>query len=141
VEQNPGRIEHIHLNRKRFGIGNLHVLQARLPEGLDDLPDPDRIFIGGGGRDLAEIIRRAADRLRPRGIVVVNTVLIANLTAAAGCLEGLGFDLDVVQIQVNRATPMPFSHRFQAANPVWIITAQKSIADSQVAMSKGARTP
>jgi len=28
----------------------------------------------------------------------------------------------MVQIQVNQATAMPFSHRLEAANPVWIIT-------------------
>jgi precorrin-6Y C5,15-methyltransferase (decarboxylating) len=122
VEQKELRIRHIHENRSRFGIGNMQVVQARLPEGMTDLPDPDRVFIGGGGNALDEIIRSAANRLKPAGIIVINTVLIDNLTAAVHTLDDLGFDVDMVQIQVNRATPMPFSHRLEAANPVWIIT-------------------
>ena len=126
VEQKESRIRHIRENRSRFGIGNMQVIQTRLPAGMTDLPDPDRVFIGGGGKALADIIHMAADRLKPSGIIVINTVLIDNLTTAAKTMEGLGFDVDMVQIQVNRATPMPFSHRLEAANPVWIITGCRS---------------
>jgi precorrin-6Y C5,15-methyltransferase (decarboxylating) len=122
VEQKESRIRHIRENRSRFGIGNMQVVQARLPAGMTDLPDPDRVFIGGGGKALIDIIRMAADRLKPAGIIVINTVLIDTLTTAMHTLEGLGFELDMVQIQVNQATAMPFSHRLEAANPVWIIT-------------------
>jgi precorrin-6Y C5,15-methyltransferase (decarboxylating) len=126
VERQAARIRHIHTNRGRFGIGNLHVVQADLPAGMAGLPEPDRVFIGGGGQTLADIVRSAAHRLKPRGIMVINTVLLANLAAAVQTFESLGFDVDVVQIQVSRARPMPFSHRLEAANPVWIITAQKA---------------
>ena len=122
VEQKASRIRHIRENRARFGIGNMQVVQARLPAGMTDLPDPDRVFIGGGGKALTDIVRMAAERLKPAGIIVINTILIDTLTAAMHTLDGLGFDLDMVQIQVNRATTMPFSHRLEAANPVWIIT-------------------
>jgi precorrin-6Y C5,15-methyltransferase (decarboxylating) len=122
VEQKASRIRHIRENRSRFGIGNMQVVKARLPAGMSDLPDPDRVFIGGGGKALTDIIRMAADRLKPAGIIVINTILIDTLTTAMKTLEGLGLELNMVQIQVNRATAMPFSHRLEAANPVWIIT-------------------
>ena len=41
VEQKAERIRHIHTNRLRFGIGNMQVIHARLPDGIADLPDPD----------------------------------------------------------------------------------------------------
>lgn len=125
VEQKAERIPHIHANRSRFGIGNLQVIQAGLPEGLNDLPDPDRVFIGGGGKELGVIVSTAARRLKPTGIVVINTVLIDNLAAAGQALEALGFEVDRIQIQVNQARSMPYSHRLQAANPVWIITGSR----------------
>ena len=125
VEKKPQRIGQIHANRRRFGIGNMQVVEANLPEGLTDLPDPDRVFIGGGGKALGDIITTAAGRLKPGGIIVVNTVLVDNMTIAVSKLESLGLDMDMVQIQVNRATTMPFSHRLEAINPVWIITARR----------------
>ena len=125
VEQKPERIGDIRTNRSRFGIGNLEIVQARLPSGLADLPDPDRVFIGGGGKALTDIIRAAAERLKPAGIMVVNTVLVDNLTGALQTLVDLGFHTDMVQIQVSRAKPMPYSRRMEAANPVWIISGEK----------------
>lgn len=121
VEQKASRIHHIRENRSHFGIGNMQVVQTHLPAGMADLPDPDRVFIGGGGDALNDIIRMAAHRLKPEGIIVVNTVLIDSLAGAVHALEDLGFDVDMAQIQISRATPMPFSHRLKAANPVWII--------------------
>jgi precorrin-6Y C5,15-methyltransferase (decarboxylating) len=125
VERHPARIAHIHENCTRFGIGNIAVVEARLPDGLGDLPDPDRVFIGGGGENLAQIIRVAADRLTEGGIIVINTVLIDNLTSARQALESRGFAVDLVQIQVSRSKPMPYSQRLEAANPVWIITGSE----------------
>lgn len=125
VEQKPQRVRHIHTNRLRFGIGNMQVIQARLPDGLTDLPDPDRVFIGGGGKHLGDIIQLAAGRLKPAGIIVINTVLVENMATATRSLEDLGLDMDMIQVQVNRARPMPFSQRLEAANPVWIITGRR----------------
>jgi len=44
-----------------LGVRNLKIVQTELPEGLEGLPKPDRIFIGGGGRELGRIITEAAD--------------------------------------------------------------------------------
>ena len=104
----------------------LAVVQAELPAGLDGLPDPDRVFIGGGGRELARIIRAAAARLQPGGVVVVNTVLLETATAAAAALRRLGFRTETVQVQVNRSRPMPFGERLEAVNPVWIVAATRA---------------
>ena len=125
VEKHPDRIADIEANRHRFGIRNLTVVQAVLPEGLEGLPDPDRIFIGGGGKDLDRIIRAASPRLPPAGVIVINTVLISNTDRALNTLRELGFATETVQIQVNTAKPMPWGDRLQAQNPVWIITGYR----------------
>lgn len=121
VEQNPKRIEQIKRNKKRFGADNLEIIQAVLPRGLENLPKPDRIFIGGGGKNLEEIIRISAGYLNPGGIVVINTVLIQNLETALTTLKRIGFKSEVIQIQLSRGKNMPWGQRFEAQNPVWII--------------------
>jgi precorrin-6Y C5,15-methyltransferase (decarboxylating) len=122
LEKNPERIQQIEVNKRRFGVKNLEIIQTVLPEGLESLPPPDRIFIGGGGRDLKKIINTAVTFLKPKGLVVVNTVLMQNIQTATETLAALGFVTSKVQVQINRSRPMPWGDRFGAQNPVWIIS-------------------
>ncbi|OQY05978.1 MAG: hypothetical protein B6I22_06605 [Desulfobacteraceae bacterium 4572_123] len=121
VEKDLERVEQIRANAQKFGISNLQVISATLPGGLGHMETPDRIFIGGGGRDLPAIIRQSAGHLAQNGVMVVNTVLAGNLTAALEVMHSLDFATDTVQVQISRSQPMPFDMRFAAENPVWII--------------------
>lgn len=130
IEKNPERIRNIEENRLRHSVANMDIRQATLPGGLDELPAPDRIFIGGGGRNLEAIIRTAAGYLPPDGVMVLNTVLFDNLTTSLSVLKELGFLTETVQIQINRSREMPWSERFEALSPVWIITGTQQITVS-----------
>ena len=125
VEKNQKRVQQIERNLKRFNVRNLKVIQGVLPDAMNALPRPDRVFIGGGGKDLAAIIRKAAGMLRSPGIIVVNTVLLPNLTAAITSMEEMGLQTDTVQVQINRGRSMPWGQRLEAENPVWIISAKE----------------
>jgi precorrin-6Y C5,15-methyltransferase (decarboxylating) len=122
VEKNEKRISQIKSNINQFEVTNVDVVQAVLPAGLADLPQPDRIFIGGGGRNLADIIKTAAGFLKINGIVVINTVLITNVLTAMETLEGLGFKTSLVQAQISHSRKMPWAERLEAQNPVWILS-------------------
>jgi precorrin-6Y C5,15-methyltransferase (decarboxylating) len=125
IEKNPQRIELIKKNIQRFKVNNLKIRKAILPQGLDRLPAPDRVFIGGGGKELGRIIKAAAAVLKEKGIIVVNTVLIPSLEIAGKTLKRLGFETDIIQIQINRSSEMPWGQRFEAQNPVWIVTGMR----------------
>jgi precorrin-6Y C5,15-methyltransferase (decarboxylating) len=125
VEKESERVAQIKNNKKRFGIGNLKAIQAELPQGLEELPRPDRIFIGGGGKQLKSIITAAARYLKPKGVMVINTVLIPNVETARGTLEKLDFETEVIQAQINRSRQMPWAERLEAQNPVWIVTGMR----------------
>lgn len=121
VEKDAGRVARIRANARRFGVYNHETIQAELPLGLADLPPPDRIFVGGGGRDLADIVSAAVACLKPEGVLVANVVLLDNLNRIVAVLEADGLAVEVVQLQVSRGTAMPWSMRLEAHNPVWII--------------------
>jgi precorrin-6B C5,15-methyltransferase / cobalt-precorrin-6B C5,C15-methyltransferase len=125
VEQHKYRIAQIRRNKKRFQVKNLFVVHAVLPQGIDTLPKPDRIFIGGGGRQLKSILEAACRHLAPQGIIVINTVLIENIDIACATLKALDFDLEFVQIQVHRNRSMPWGDRLEAQNPIWIISGSR----------------
>jgi len=126
VEKDPVRVEQIRTNRDRFGITNLDVIESVLPRGLSTLPDPDRVFIGGGGGALAETIEIVCRRLPAAGVLVVNTVLMDSLHDTLGRLRSNGLETDVVQIQVSRSQPLADSDRLKAMNPVWIIQGHRA---------------
>ncbi len=69
VEKEPKRIQHIRANKERFGVPHLHPVQTTLPEGMAHLPPPDRVFVGGGGKRLPEIIVQAAAFLGEDGVM------------------------------------------------------------------------
>jgi precorrin-6Y C5,15-methyltransferase (decarboxylating) len=131
VEQNADRVVHIKQNKKRFQLRNVSVIHKVLPDGLEALPDPDRIFIGGGGKRLSAIIDTASRRLKPEGIIVINTVIIENLGTAIKTLRKLGFKTDMVQIQVHRSHKMPYGERLEAENPVWVISGERECHEFQ----------
>ncbi|MGB5747253.1 MAG: precorrin-6y C5,15-methyltransferase (decarboxylating) subunit CbiE [Desulfobacterales bacterium] len=126
VEKDSDRVKHIKNNKKRFAVGNLKVIQAELPQGLEELPRPDRVFIGGGGRQLKSIITAATQYLKPKGVMVINTVLIPNVEAARETLEKQGFKTEIIQVQINRSRQMPWAARLEAMNPVWIVTGMRN---------------
>ncbi|WP_035235602.1 bifunctional cobalt-precorrin-7 (C(5))-methyltransferase/cobalt-precorrin-6B (C(15))-methyltransferase [Desulfobacter vibrioformis] len=125
VEKNQGRVEQIKVNVERFKVKNLSVTQAELPDGLGKLPAPDRVFIGGSGKHLDQVLDAVATVLNPEGRIVVNTVLIETLHLAVSVLEKKGFDVSLTQAQISQSRNMPWGRRMEALNPVWIIAAEK----------------
>jgi precorrin-6Y C5,15-methyltransferase (decarboxylating) len=125
VEKHPERVLQIRANKRRFRAFNVEVVQAAAPEGLDNLPAPDRVFIGGGGKDLKNIMASAESRLRPDGRMVINTVLLDSMGTARDTLRALGYETEVVQVQVNASREISGSRRLAAQNPVWIVSGWK----------------
>ncbi len=127
IEKHPGRILDINHNIQSFNCNNMKVLNIVFPEGIQDLKTPDRIFIGGGGKNLEQIIKVSCERLVPFGIIVINTVLLQSLETSLRILKEYKFDPNVLQIQVSRSNSkgMPFGDRLEALNPVWIISGSK----------------
>ncbi len=125
VEKNEKRINQIKENQKHFQVNNLKVVQGVLPDAIKNLPDPDRIFIGGGGVNLVPIIKEGAKRLLSRGRIVINTVLLKNMASSLEILEELGFETEIIQMQINYGHKMPWNQMLKSHNPVWIIQGIK----------------
>ncbi len=125
LEKNPNRISDINNNITRFNCANISVHNLKFPEQAQELPCPDRIFIGGGGRDLGNILNASCEHLQDGGIIVVSTVLVQNTNMALATLKTRGFHPSMVQILISRSKAMPFGDRLEALNPVWLIQGKK----------------
>lgn len=122
VEQDPERAAQIRLNRQKYQVANLEVICGQAPGCLKGLPSPQRVFVGGGGRGLAEILKEVMRRLGPEGWVVLTATLLQTLKMAQEVLGQAGWEVEVIQLQVSRSHPLGEGIFFQALNPVWIIT-------------------
>jgi len=127
IEKNEGDAANARANALRFRATNYSLFDGKAPQHLDNWPDPDAVFIGGSGGELAELIRLILARLKPGGRLVMNFVTLENLATATSALNESGTEWDVVQLQASRSQPILDMHRMAAQNPVWIVTAGKPL--------------
>lgn len=76
MEKNPDRAPIIQKNRERLACPNYLLFQGEAPDQLGLFPRPDRIFIGGGGEKLTDILSACFDSLKPGGILVASAVTL-----------------------------------------------------------------
>ena len=130
IEKNEGDAANARENALRFQATNYTLRHGKAPEGLETWPDPDAVFVGGSGGELAALIELILTRLKPNGRLVMNFVTLENLatatTALAAAVEKFGANWDVTQLQASRSQPILDMHRMAAQNPIWIVSAKKS---------------
>ncbi len=131
IEKNPDDAAIARENRRRLAITNYRLIQAQAPQGLADWPDPDAVFIGGSGGQLATLIQLVLTRLRTQGWLVMNFVTFENLHLAMTALKTLQARWDVTQIQAARSQPILDMHRLAPENPVWILSATPGDCDDR----------
>lgn len=123
VEKNAEDVKIIRANVARFGVGHVTVVHARAPERLDELPDPDAVFVGGSGGALREILAIVARRLRPDGRIVVNAITLDTLYETVSAFRTLGLAHEAILVSIARSKPLLDMLSFEALNPVYIVTA------------------
>ena len=125
LERNPQYLTFIRENLKKFSAKNVMLVEAYAPEGIDELPNPDRVFIGGSGGMLDDIIDAVDKRLKPDGVIVLNAVTLDTLTKAVEFLEDHGYTVEVTCVNVSKTVSLTEYKMFEAHNPVYIISARR----------------
>jgi precorrin-6B C5,15-methyltransferase / cobalt-precorrin-6B C5,C15-methyltransferase len=125
VERDPDRHRLLADNIRRTGALTVAPVAGQAPAVLADLPDPDRVFVGGGLSGGAGLLDTLANRLRPGGRIVVAAVLLGSIDRARASLTRPDFTLSLTQLQASQAVPLADDLRFRADNPVCILTAVK----------------
>ena len=136
IEKNVDDSAIVRGNRKALGLSNHTLVHGKAPEGLQHWPDPDAVFIGGSGGELAELIRLILQRMKPEGWLVMNFVTLENLAVAVETLKALGVAWDVLQLQASRSRPILHMNRMAAENPVWLVCAQRVILQKTLTPGK-----
>ena len=92
------------------------------PEALEELPAPDRVFLGGTSGELSEILD-VVFRKNPAARVVCTAVTLETVAEAARLFAGLE-GADMVQVSATRTRQAGRYHLMDAQNPVWIFSGE-----------------
>ncbi|UJX39215.1 precorrin-6y C5,15-methyltransferase (decarboxylating) subunit CbiE [Desulfovibrio sp. JY] len=125
VERDPARHALLMDNIRRTGALTVTPVAGEAPDVLAGLPDPDRIFIGGGLTGAPDLLPGLCRRLRPGGRLVANCVLLGSLHSALETLRALGWPVTLTQMRAETAVPLAGDLRLCADNPVFVLTAVK----------------
>lgn len=124
VEKDEEQLANIEINKKRFIVPNVKVVAGEAPGALKDLPSPDRVFVGGSGGRLPEIMHFIWEKTSA-DIVVINAVTIEALNEASSVLRKKGFSTDVAQVSVTRSKVVNGRSHMNALNPIFVIRGER----------------
>ena len=117
----------IEQNCRRFQVKNVVSIHGSAPDILQQLPTPNRIFIGGSGGNLNLILDTCHARLLPNGVVVLALATVEHLNRTLDWLNSHRWQYRLLQVQLSRSVPVAKLTRFTPLNPVTIVTATRSV--------------
>jgi precorrin-6Y C5,15-methyltransferase (decarboxylating) len=121
LEADPVRAARARANVEAFGLSHRHRLhEARAPEGLEGLPPPDAVFIGGGASE--GLLLRLWDLLPQGTRLVMNAVTIETEALVLDWSARHGGHL--LKIDLSEPAPVGRKRAWRAALPIlqWSVT-------------------
>ncbi len=125
LEKDPEAVELLKKNLNKFELNNVRVVPGEAAENIKDLKKADRIFIGGSGSRLPEILTLALERLKLKGILVMTAVTLDTLTEASQYFKEKSLEAEIISLAVNRLEERGSYQMFAPLRPVFIIKIVK----------------
>jgi len=126
IERNAEATELIQKNINKFKAHNIEVLQGEAVEMLNEIHACSKVFIGGSGNSLEDILLWCSRTIPLKGRIVVNAIVMETAFTAYKFFKNLpDFSVELIQVSVNRLKEAGTKEMLLAQNPVFIITAEK----------------
>ncbi len=123
VEKTAMGISLIEENCQNLKINNITPIYGNAENILQQLPSPDRIFIGGSSGNLVAILNICQQKITTKGRLVMALATIENCHQAIDWFKQNNWHYSLLQVQISRSTPVATLTRFTPLNPVTIIMA------------------
>jgi precorrin-6B C5,15-methyltransferase / cobalt-precorrin-6B C5,C15-methyltransferase len=125
IEKTAIGISLIQQNCQRFAAKNIEPIAQKAPESLTSLPTPDRIFIGGSGGNLTDILKTCKTKISEAGIIVIALATIEHLVEVIAWTKPNNWHYYLLQVQISRSLPIANLTRLSPLNPITIIKLEK----------------
>ena len=125
VERRSGGGRLIHANARRLGVEPAAVIEGDALSVLEQLPDPDRVLLGGGGRQRQALLQAVIARMRPGGVVVIPMATLEAVGELRPLLSEAGWSVRMHQHQSWRGMPLAEGTRLSPMNPVLVLQGRK----------------
>jgi precorrin-6Y C5,15-methyltransferase (decarboxylating) len=122
IDKHPDAVELTVRNAAAHGVPVQAVL-GEAPAALADLPDPDAVFVGGGGAGLDAILDACC--ARARRAVVVTLAIVERAGPTLERLQAAGLEAEATMLQASRLRPLAGGHRLAAENPVVVVSGAR----------------
>ncbi len=123
IEQTAMGVSLIQQNCQRLNVTNVAAIQGKVPTTVPNSAPPQRIFIGGTGGNLTEILDECQKQLATGGKLVFALATLENLALTRQWLKENQWRDRALQVQISRSIPIANLTRFSPLNPVTLISA------------------
>lgn len=128
VEKNENRLEYIQKNKQNLGISNYTLVHGDILETIPILPKADRIFIGGGGKDIPAILDSCKKYARENARIIVSCVTLETY-ALLYAYTNLN-RLDLLQINISSEQEIAKKHHhFKPNNTLYLFIFENNKQD------------
>ena len=126
VEQKAKALELIRLNALKFETPNVKIIEGKAPDALANLSGVNKIFIGGSGGNLKEIIDWVERNCHVGSRLVINAVSLNTLVDARQLLDSPAFSVpEIIQVSINRIEKLGNAEMFRPQSPIFIISSTR----------------
>lgn len=116
-EKNEQQCRFIEENLSNHKVTATQLLEGNALQNYQDIPNPDRIFIGGGGGEVLSQIRDLYDKLNKNGIISINVVGLENLSVLIEKLKYSEINYDVRSIDITNYKKISEKVKLSIAEP------------------------
>ncbi|MBR8829775.1 MAG: Cobalamin biosynthesis bifunctional protein CbiET [Chroococcopsis gigantea SAG 12.99] len=129
IEKTAMGISLIQKNCQQLEVTNVTPIYGTAPEILEDLPAPHRVFIGGSGGNLENILTIGAGKLQADGLIIISLTTLEHQNTCLTWLKQHGWNYYITGIQINRSIAVGKYTRLSPLNPVTLVVANPGKCD------------
>lgn len=125
IDLDENAIELTKKNLQKFGV-SANLIYSRAEEILPSLPKVDAIIVGGTKGKTEKIIELCISKLKKKGRLVIDTILIETMYKALRTIKKEKMDeIEVTQVTISKGKEVQSGTMLISRNPILILSATR----------------